>query len=387
MSDTIASVNDRPCLRAQVRLPRAGVWIADLVVDGAGAIEGRAVLQLGELELVGTASRTGIARDTATLRVLGGAGGLAREVPAKFYRRAPVKALLGDILAAAGEQLADTVSAALLSRQLFAYVQTKQKAADALRALADRLGVTWRVLPNGRIWLGEESWAESTASLELISENPGAGVAEFGTDTPTLLPGVKVGGRKVSQVEHVLEPTSIRTKVWFEGESGVDRMMAAVGAVVRHLTAHVDYFAHYPAKVVSQNGDGTLELQPDGDRLPGLSKVPIRYGLPGIAAKVRPGGRVLVAFEGGDPAAPVATVWESGALAEVTVRADTKAVVVAPQVDIGGVGATVNVGGEGATVNLGGSVLGVARLGDTVQAGPFPGTITKASTQVKTGAA
>ena len=57
------------------------------------------------------------------------------------------------------------------------------------------------------------------------------------------------------------------------------------------------------------------------------------------------------------------------------------------KVTVGGVGATVNVGGEGATVNLGGSVLGVARLGDTVQAGPFPGTITKASTKVKTGAA
>jgi hypothetical protein len=80
----------------------------------------------------------------------------------------------------------------------------------------------------------------------------------------------------------------------------------------------VDFFAQYAATVIAQNADGTLELQPDDPRLPGLSGVPIRYGVPGLAAKVAPASRVLVGFEAGSPAHPIATVWESASIISLT---------------------------------------------------------------------
>jgi hypothetical protein len=139
--------------------------------------------------------------------------------------------------------------------------------------------------------------------------------------------------------------------VWFEGESGSgegDRLTRSVGAIVRHLTAHIDYFALYPAKLVSQNDDGTLELKPDDSRLPGLSKVPIRYGIPGVTVKVASGARVLVGFEGGDPAAPVATLWESGSVTELTIDATSD-------------------------IKVNGGSAAVAREGDSVHAGFLTG--------------
>jgi hypothetical protein len=95
-----------------------------------------------------------------------------------------------------------------------------------------------------------------------------------------------------------------------------DRAKAGLTAFIRRVVGldilgpRMDYLGEFPAKVVSQNGDGTLELQPDDSRLPGYSKVPIRYGVPGITATVSGGARCLLAFAGADPQKPVVVGWE-----------------------------------------------------------------------------
>lgn len=131
----------------------------------------------------------------------------------------------------------------------------------------------------------------------------------------------------------------------------------ALANFIRTVVGPVDYFAQYPAKVLAQNADNTLELQPDSPRLPGLSGVPMR-GLPGVVAKVKPGARVLVGFENGSPDAPVAMLAEPSGLLQLTISADVKVTVSAP------------------LVVLADGVQQVARVGDTVTivgtAGPFP---------------
>lgn len=81
--------------------------------------------------------------------------------------------------------------------------------------------------------------------------------------------------------------------------------------VTRVLGERLDFLALYPARVVVQNLNGTLDVQPDDARLPSMQSVPIRYGVPGVTAKVAAGGRVLIGFENGDPSRPVATLWDS----------------------------------------------------------------------------
>lgn len=96
-----------------------------------------------------------------------------------------------------------------------------------------------------------------------------------------------------------------------------DRIKAGLAAFVGSMLHRIDYFALYPAKVVAQNADGTLELQPDDTRLPSQSKVPIRLGIPDAAVKVSAGARVLMGFAGGRPEEPIATIWESGTVTEL----------------------------------------------------------------------
>lgn len=106
-------------------------------------------------------------------------------------------------------------------------------------------------------------------------------------------------------------------------------------AIVESALERTDYHAQHVARVVSQDSAGLLSVVPDNKRLPAMVGVPIRYGVPGISAKVESGARVLVGFEGGDRRFPIATVWESAALTELRITAKTKVVVDCPDIRIG----------------------------------------------------
>lgn len=123
-------------------------------------------------------------------------------------------------------------------------------------------------------------------------------------------------------------------------------------AIVESALERTDYHASYVARVVSQDDAGLLSVAPDNKRLPAMVGVPIRYGVPGVSAKVESGARVLIAFEGGDRRRPIATVWESAALTELTITCKAKVTLTCPDVSI------VDVPG--------GAVAPVARVGDPI---------------------
>ncbi len=97
----------------------------------------------------------------------------------------------------------------------------------------------------------------------------------------------------------------------------------SVRAIIEQIIGpRFDALAAYPARVETQHADGTLDVVPDLKRVPPMTNVPIRYGVPGVRAKVAKNARVLVEFAGGDLERPIATVWESASVTELTVAAD-----------------------------------------------------------------
>ncbi|PZA07755.1 MULTISPECIES: hypothetical protein [unclassified Meiothermus] len=83
-----------------------------------------------------------------------------------------------------------------------------------------------------------------------------------------------------------------------------ERLKQALREITRD--GRIDYQALYPARVLVDHGDMTLDLEPDDAKLPLLVRVPLRVFLPGAYVKVRPGARTLLSFENGDPAQPAA---------------------------------------------------------------------------------
>jgi hypothetical protein len=71
----------------------------------------------------------------------------------------------------------------------------------------------------------------------------------------------------------------------------------------------------YPAKVVAQDALGELSVIPDDPTVAGqggMTKVPMRHGIPGLIVTIVPGSRCRVFFEDGDPSKPAAALWPDG---------------------------------------------------------------------------
>jgi hypothetical protein len=134
-----------------------------------------------------------------------------------------------------------------------------------------------------------------------------------------------------------------------------DRVKAGLAAFVRGVHPRLDYLARYPGTVVAQAGPNSFDFQPDSPLVPGVSGVPVRFGLPGVVVQLVLEGkpRALLGFAGGDPSAPFLDLWEQPGLDSLTVD-------------------------PAATVNLGPAAAPVGRVGDQVQVVITAGSLTLA---------
>jgi hypothetical protein len=319
---SVLTANGKFVLAARISMPRTGIWLADLTVDATEEFGEAVTLQTfdGGLTLVGTAIAGGLSSDVVHITVVGGKGGLQKELEPTFVRSLPVRTILTGILSEAGETLSPTSDAAVLGKTLPKWTRDRAKASSLLSDLADEVGATWRVLADGTVWFGVETWPDAPkVDTELLEEHPSEDRDVFGVQAPRYLPGTKLGGKKLSLVVHTIDDDGIRTEVWYEAaKGGESTLLAAWRSLVAKFTRRLNYAVPWPCRVIAQNGDGTLELKPDGDTLPGLSRVPIRAGLPGVTVKVAPGARCYVEFEGpGDPRRPIARGWEIDGMTEL----------------------------------------------------------------------
>jgi len=317
---SFCSLNGLRVLRGSLTLPRLGRWHADLVVDTDAALTGPVKITFGDgaLSFSGTVYRGDVFQDAFHCRIVGGANGLSKKLPAKYYRGVPLRLPLQDLLAEAGEALSTSSDEAVLARLLPKWTRTAGPAAHALAELADLGEASWRFMPNGSLWVGREGWLEVDFPHQLLKSDPTEDRIEISSDLPLLRPGTVFGGRRISAVFHSFGPDKTRTEAWVERDGLLDRFKGSLITIVRAVMNEVDYHKPYPARVILQDPDGTLQLKPDSDRVPGLTGVPIRYGIPGVTARVPSGARCIVEFENGDPRSPIATAFEPGALTELS---------------------------------------------------------------------
>jgi hypothetical protein len=93
-----------------------------------------------------------------------------------------------------------------------------------------------------------------------------------------------------------------------------DRVKESLFRLLRASAPRAPYMGVYRGVVVSQSGQA-VDTKPTDQRLPGMSGLPIQVGLPGATVEVSPGARMLIGFEDGDPARPIALLWDQGAQA------------------------------------------------------------------------
>jgi hypothetical protein len=305
-------------VRGRITLPRIGPWYADLVLadDVAADLVGRVSVTIGPNDQVlkGTAYRVGADPIGKThLRVVAGAGALAKPCAPKAYANVPARIPLSDVVTGCGEQLSTTCNAAALAAQLPAWSTLAQPSGEVVAELVAAAGsnLAWRMLLDGTLWLGPETWPAAGIDYSLVDSEPEYGRVKIATDEPTLLPGTALDLGNVSYVEHHITPDRVRTLAWLEPATAVfDRVKAPWVKFVQAAMRKVDRYALYRARVVSQSGDLTrFDVQPDSPLLPTFKDVRLRHGMPGLKVQVSPGAYVLIGFEDGDPRRPYVAEW------------------------------------------------------------------------------
>lgn len=100
----------------------------------------------------------------------------------------------------------------------------------------------------------------------------------------------------------------------------LDRLKARFAAIVRGSVPRLEYYKPYTARVVKQQSDGSLDIEPEDQKVPPMAFVPLRHGIPGVSVTLQPGSSVVLWFSEGDPARSFCGLWAGS---EATVVAIT----------------------------------------------------------------
>lgn len=358
-----ASVNDRDVLSAMVREPRIGIWTCELDADNETALTGDITLTIDDVAWHGTVLRGDVEAGHYHAWVVGGKYGLAKQVSAKHYLSAAGRLILRELLEACGETLAATTDAAVLTKVFPRWSRAKGTAGSALAQFAADSGVSWRVLRDGTVWLGLETWPESKVTYDELEYMPARGAIDIAPEQPTVKPGEHFDGGNIALVTTNVGPDGTRQTILYEDATvgAQDRPRQQLENTIESVVGRrLNLSNWYAARVVSQATDGSVDLLPDDDRMrgAGISRVPLRHGLPGCTVKVKPGARVTLFFENNDAKQPAAGLWPDGSsVLQIEISADLMVKLTAPTVQVTG------------NLVVTGSINAAAISGDAVSAG------------------
>lgn len=306
------TLNDQLCIAATVHLPCKGAWTSDVETPHipSVAVGDPVTLALGSQSFVGTVHRVSTSEGNGfDVRIVGGKNGLSRVLSAAQFVKPTAKNVLDAALTEAAEVLSALSDMTSLATLLDFWERPARTLGQELDALSRLLGLVWRVLPSGDVWLGSDDWtAASVSDYDVLEHVADTGRLIFAADDPTVLPGQTFAGVRASLVIHRITADETRTEIL--QEDGLDRSLGMLDALTRRAQ-QTDLHAYYPYQVISQNADGTFELKALDSRMPSLSRVPCSHAIPGTQYTIAT-GVCLVGFRGGLETMPHVASWTTG---------------------------------------------------------------------------
>src|SRR6185437_9736782 len=217
-------------------------------------------------------------------RLVAGAGGWGKQLPAKSYSNdfgVKLLTVLQDAATAVGETLDTTTIDPKATLGPF-FVRP---AGPACRLLEQLSSSSWYIGEDGKTRLGARP--ATTLSTKVTYVVP-------------------------VDVEHEYSAANgLRSKIWGRQGGAASRRISALRALVDQLDPDRAFRGTWEYRIVTQDGV-RLNLQPvrASSGMPDLARVMVRPGVPGFSAQHMLGARVLVTFVDGDPSRPVVVSFE-----------------------------------------------------------------------------
>lgn len=343
---TVTSITDsqiRTVQRYDLLMPLVGNWTALLYMSGNDVLpDGAVSIQLGQSVLRGYVTRSGDDRGQYVGVVVGGQAqtarqGLDKPVTAQHYYQTPASAILSATLAQVGETLAsDSVGVSTVMN----YPRRAVSCDKVLDDIADMLGLVWRVKLDGSVRFGTPTWPASTVAFTYLNKQPDMSMAllmpssnqkliEPGQtvvlDTSASASAIDKTPQRVSVANYYGDQRSQHCKVWLtspdtdwltDDKLAPDSLHAGLAYIARAACRKTDWYRQFQGVVVTQRANGlvdvTLDRVFDQQEIPPIRGAALSVPVGGAALTARPGDRVTVYFENGDPRRPRCGLFETG---------------------------------------------------------------------------
>ncbi len=312
-----ASVNGLPVVGGSLLVPLVGAWTADLVLAGQDVVAGPCTVVIGNLTLQGAVYRTAVYGGQTRARLVGGAGGWRKPVPAQGYGNPAGVALstvLGDVAAATGETIlvaVDTSIGNAFARVAFA----SSVASDVLwQLLALGFIPSWRVAPDGVT--RTDAWPATPVQTPFTPTDarPDEGTIQIATeDYASWLPGCTFSSPLLDTtytsagVEYRWGDDGTMRFVVLVGTDG-DRIVGPLQRIIASAVSPARFFGRY-AYTISNPTPTTIDGSPVDTSLglPELQNVPLVGS--SLASYTPPdGGQARIMFVDGKATQPEC-VW------------------------------------------------------------------------------
>lgn len=301
----LVTVGGVAAVRGSIAFSLSGTWEAEVVVsdDSTSSVTGSVTLKVGDTELTGYATPGQDLGDLVSVRVVGGAGGFDEPIGPQGYRASTTRrTVLQEALSAGGESLSSTSDSAILD-VAGRWTRVAGTVGGAARALVAYAGATWRVLDDGSVWVGTDSWDTVTPEHTVESETPTRSRMVVSLDGLDVRPGDTFRDQRIVEAIYRFNDRELRAELRYGEDDGIAGILSTL---VRRELGGVDYSAIYAYSIVGQTSSGALNVKSTDARLPHLDEVDVRVGIVGVAEnKVIAGGTAYLTHENGDPTKPI----------------------------------------------------------------------------------
>lgn len=307
------TIGDLDVSEAYVRLLLQGNWMATCEIGWPDVppIGSPATLSItrsdGTLDaFTGTIRRAQnlIDAQRTSVTLVGGAGKLLDVIPPRHHASGastiPAGLVLSGIVDATAsvganaraEVLAPGVLATANTFPLLRWTRVEGEAWAAVENLAYTIGLHWRMLRDGTLWMGEETWPAVDARAFYCSGDPRDGMVLYAPDGAPYVPGTTIDGARVVECCYRIEPGKVR----------MEARMALAGDPVR-MPPLGPYARSYVCKSVIQHSDDrTLDLTGSDPTLgDDLRRIPYKTADTGTRVEVPDGSIVRLSFDNGLP--------------------------------------------------------------------------------------
>ena len=197
-------------------LPDSGVWYADCEVLADDTLSGELVLDINGTTFLGAVVRSDVQGALVSCRVVGGKGAWSSVVEAKDFNSASVKILLEDACQASGQLVDGTLSdSASMSQQVLTWSRMSATLLQEVERITTLVAKTWYVSNDGKIVLGSRPSTNIPELLE-VKIRADLGYVDVVLDDLTASPSFSYNGKKVVQIQHVLQEQHLTQRLMLE---------------------------------------------------------------------------------------------------------------------------------------------------------------------------